>query len=188
MVLMLVSLQCTPCSCTLGNVHPTKPPSSNQLMASNHFSVFAFLCFSIFVAVLMDCFVCFQLKNPTSHSAKHSLLLTGAARFFSCTCLMNGRKFLGLFQMKKYEEGQCKESKVDFCQFCDAANCKIVPVNFKSFPPGRLLGDSDASGRAKLVQRVLSQPETLALSSTTLFQPLHSQVIWDIFYLRNNVL
>ena len=62
-----------------------------------------------------------------------------------------------LFQMEKYwEGGQCKETKVDFCQSCDAANCKIVQVDFKSFPPGRLLGDSDASGGANLVQRVLS--------------------------------
>ena len=58
--------------------------------------------------------------------------------------------------MEKYWEGQCKETKVDFCQSCDAANCKIVQVDFKSFPPGRLLGDSDASGGANLVQRVLS--------------------------------
>ena len=58
--------------------------------------------------------------------------------------------------MEKDQEGQCKESQVDFCQLYDAANCKIVQLDFESFPPGRLLGDSDASGRAKLVQRVLS--------------------------------
>ena len=64
--------------------------------------------------------------------------------------------FTGTFSDGENWEGQCKETKVDFCLSCDAANCKIVQVDFKSFPPGRLLGDSDASGRAKLVQRVLS--------------------------------
>ena len=64
--------------------------------------------------------------------------------------------FTGTFSDGERLGGQCKETKVDFCQSCDAANCKIVQVDFKSFPPGRLLGDSDASGGAKLVQRVLS--------------------------------
>ena len=70
---------------------------------------------------------------------------------------MNGRNFhRNFFRSRKIGRGQCKETKVDFCQSCDAANCKIVQVDFKSFPPGRLLGDSDASGGANLVQRVLS--------------------------------